>query len=119
MIEPFDQKVSVIITCYNQGSYLEKALNSVRQQNYTDIEVIVVDDGSTDDTRSIAKTFDEAQYYYQGNRGLSAARNAGIRRATGAAVCFLDADDWLLPGAIETNVNMLRKNPARLLGLSG
>lgn len=102
--------VSVIIPCYNHGAYLPEAFASIRQQEYPAIEVIVVDDGSTDNTREVTVRSAGVKYIYQRNQGLSAARNTGIRYAKGEMLVFLDADDWLLPGAIETNVRYLQQN---------
>ncbi len=91
--------VSAIIPAYNQGHYLGKAIQSVLGQTFTDFEIIVVDDGSTDDTRQVAAGFSDprVRYVYQQNAGLSAARNTGIRHAEGAFLTFLDSDDLFLP----------------------
>jgi glycosyltransferase involved in cell wall biosynthesis len=102
--------VSVIITCYNHGRYLQEAIESIKQQQYPAIEIIVVDDGSTDHTKEIAEKFTGVKYIYQENQGLSAARNTGIRNSNGVFLTFLDADDWFLPGAIKTNVGYLQQN---------
>ena len=103
--------ISVIIPCYNQSEYLPKAIESVLEQNYPFIEIIVIDDGSQDDTPKVAKSYPEIKYVYQENRGLAAARNTGINNATGNYLVFLDADDWLLPGGLQTNVELLISNP--------
>lgn len=91
--------VSVIIPAYNQGVYLEQAINSALEQTLPDLEVIVVDDGSTDDTAEVARRFSDerVRYIYQENRGLSGARNTGIRNSSGEWVTFLDSDDVNLP----------------------
>ena len=102
--------VSVIITTYNHGHFLHEAINSIRKQEYPAIEIVVVDDGSTDGTKEILQSFKEVQYIYQANQGLAAARNTGIRYSTGELLLFLDADDWLLPDAIGTNVDYLQQN---------
>lgn len=99
--------VSVIIPCYNHGSYLQEAFHSIWSQNYPTLEVIVVDDGSTDNTKEIAESAEGVMYIYQENQGLSAARNTGISHSKGEMLVFLDADDWLLPDAIHTNVRYL------------
>lgn len=87
--------VSVIIPCYNHAHYLPHAVRSVLSQTFTDWEAIIVDDGSTDNTREVATQFTDPRirYIYQENRGLSAARNTGIQAAQGAYLVFLDADD--------------------------
>jgi glycosyltransferase involved in cell wall biosynthesis len=103
--------ISVIIPCYNQSEYLPKAIESVLEQKYPFIEIVVIDDGSEDDTPKVAKSYQEIKYVYQENRGLAASRNTGIKNATGNYLVFLDADDWLLPGGLQTNVEFLISNP--------
>ena len=109
--------VSVIIPAYNQSRYLGQAIRSVLAQTYASFEIIVVDDGSTDDTRQVATGFADARvrYVHQLNRGLSAARNTGIRHARGELLTFLDSDDLFLEHKLATLVGALEKNPA--LGL--
>lgn len=102
--------VTVIIPCFNYGKYLPDAFESIRQQNYPNIEIIVVDDGSTDDTKEIVEKNGKAKYIYQTNQGLSAARNTGIKNSKGEFIIFLDADDILLPDAINTNLRYLKEN---------
>ncbi len=98
-------KVSVVIPCYNQANYLADSLRSVFAQTFQDFEVIVVDDGSTDDTAAAARLFPEVRYFKQAKQGLSAARNTGLRESTGEYLCFLDADDRLLPQALQAGVD--------------
>src|SRR5687767_1956410 len=86
--------VSVVVTCYNHGRFLADAIQSLIRQTYNKIEIIVVDDGSTDNTASVASSFPEVKYLHQPNAGLSAARNTGIHNSTGSFLVFLDADDW-------------------------
>ncbi|CAN5691467.1 glycosyltransferase [soil metagenome] len=100
--------VSVIIPSYNHGKYLPEAVKSIREQDYPRIEIIIVDDGSTDNTSDVVKTLPPVKYIYQQNRGLSAARNTGIKNSAGEMLVFLDADDWLLPGAIKVNIAKLQ-----------
>ncbi|WP_375416289.1 glycosyltransferase family 2 protein [uncultured Hymenobacter sp.] len=104
--------VSVIIPCYNHGAYLPEALASIQQQDYPAVEVIIIDDGSTDNTKQVAQHHSWVNYIYQNNHGLSAARNAGISHSRGAYLVFLDADDWLLPGALRANAHYLRLSPS-------
>lgn len=88
--------VSVIIPAYNNGRFIKSALESVFNQNYTEelLEVIVVDDGSTDNTREILKKYmDKIIYVYQENKGIASARNTGISYAKGEIITFLDSDD--------------------------
>lgn len=95
--------VSVIIPAYNQGRYLHQAIQSVLDQTYPDFEIVVVNDGSTDNTREVVHRFSDPRmcYVYQENQGLSAARNTGIRHATGAFLTYLDSDDLFLPRKLE------------------
>jgi glycosyltransferase involved in cell wall biosynthesis len=102
--------VSVVIPCYNSARYLAETLESVLAQTYARVEVIVVDDGSTDATPKIVQSY-PVQYLYQANRGISAARNTGVVHSRGKYVQFLDHDDRLLPGAIEVGVKFLEQQP--------
>src|SRR5690349_9034781 len=96
---------SVIVPCYNGGRYVATAVQSVFRQSYPRIEVVVVDDGSTDDSPAILAGFGEAiRYVRQTNQGLSAARNRGIKEARGELLAFLDADDVWLPSKLATQV---------------
>ncbi|KAA5544217.1 glycosyltransferase [Adhaeribacter rhizoryzae] len=108
---PEQPLVSVIIPCYNHAHFLSEAIESVLNQTYPFIEIIVVDDGSKDNTREVAQRYPEVTYIYKQNQGLSAARNTGIDQSKGAYLVFLDADDWLYLDAIETNVKYLQQNP--------
>lgn len=103
--------VTVVIPCYNHGHYLGTAIESVLQQSYREVEILVVDDGSSDETANVAQSYDGVRYLYQKNQGLSAARNTGIANSRGAYLVFLDADDWLYPEALATNLRYLQQNP--------
>ncbi len=104
--------VSVIIPTYNYGRYLGKALASCRDQTYQGLEIIVVDDGSTDDTRGVVERFGpDPVYIFQENQGVSRARNTGLDRARGELITFLDADDYLLPDSIAARVEILQSRP--------
>ncbi len=96
---------SIIIPCYNQGAWLADTIPSIQHQSFTDWEVIIVDDGSTDDTPSLADEWEKKDkriiVVHQLNGGLSAARNGGLEHATGKWLDFLDADDYLLPGCLQ------------------
>lgn len=102
--------ISVVITCYNQGVFLKEAIESAISQDYPEKEVIVVNDGSTDQTEPVAQQFKMVRYICQKNSGLSAARNTGVEQSKGEYIVFLDADDWLLPGALSTNLKYLEAN---------
>ncbi len=100
-------KVSVIIPVYNVKPYLERCVNSVLRQTYKDLEIILVDDGSTDGSSTLCDqitTIDQRiRVIHQKNQGVSAARNTGIREATGEYIIFMDSDDlWLLDDGLET-----------------
>lgn len=100
----------MVIPCYNHAHFLPKAIESVLRQTHANTEIVVVDDGSTDDTKAVASRYPQVRYVWQQNQGLSAARNTGIKHSTGDYLLFLDADDWLYPKGIETNVKHLQQN---------
>jgi glycosyltransferase involved in cell wall biosynthesis len=106
-------KVSVIIPTYNYGIYIDKSIDSVLSQTYTDFEIIVVDDGSTDNTKTIIETKyrDKVKYIYQENKGAPAARNRAARESKGEYLAFLDSDDSFFADNIEKKVAALEKNP--------
>ena len=106
-------QVSVIIPAYNQGHYLAEAIQSVLKQTFRDFEILVIDDGSTDNTAEITQGFSDQRvvYYYQPNKGLSAARNTGLRHARGEFISYLDSDDLFLPKKLEFLITALRQNP--------
>ncbi len=103
--------VSIVIPCYNQASYLVESIRSIDAGSRA-IEIIVVDDGSTDETSDVAASIPGVASIRQANQGLAAARNAGLTRSRGRYVIFLDADDRLLPGAIEHGARALDDRPA-------
>jgi len=104
--------VSVVIPAYNIEAYLARALDSVLAQTQPPDEIIVVDDGSTDQTAAVAQRYgSQVRYIYQENAGLSAARNTGIRNATCTWIALLDGDDEWLPDKLRLQVDLLRRNP--------
>jgi glycosyltransferase involved in cell wall biosynthesis len=104
--------VSVVVPVYNGGRFLTFALQSIFDQDYRPLEVIVVDDGSVDDSGNVARSFQEARYIYQSNQGASAARNAGVAAAQGELIAFLDADDiWTPDCKVSRQIDYLRKHP--------
>lgn len=106
------RKVSVIIPAYNMADLTVRTVESVLKQTYENIEVIVIDDGSTDNTRErLASYTDRIKYIYKENGGACSARNMGIRLATGDYIGLLDCDDMYLPHKIEKSVNYLEKHP--------
>ena len=100
--------VSIIVPIYNTERYLSKCLESIRTQTYLDVEVIMVDDGSTDGSKNVANGYAERdnrfRLFSQENAGVSAARNHGLDVAEGDYILFVDSDDWLEPNMIETLV---------------
>ncbi len=107
------QQVSVIIPTYNRAAYIVAALHSVFDQTFSDYEVIIVDDGSTDETESLLASFlDRVRYFRLPHCGLSAAvRNHGLTHATGEFIAFLDSDDLFRPNKLALQVAALRELP--------
>jgi len=99
--------VSVIIPCYKQAHFLPDAIESALAQTYPHVEVIVVDDGSPDDTAVVAARYPAVKYVRQSNQGLSLARNTGFRHSSGQYVVFLDSDDKLHADAVAVNLDIL------------
>ena len=107
-----DSLVSVIIPVYNGERYLAQAINSVLDQTYRPIEIIVVDDGSTDRSAEVARSFSETVHYYcQPNSGSGAARNEGVQRSHGSFIAFLDADDLWVKEKLSIQVALLEADP--------
>jgi glycosyltransferase involved in cell wall biosynthesis len=103
--------VSVVIPCYNQGRFLAQAIQSALNQEGARVEVIVINDGSFDDTEVVAQSFPQVIYRQQQRVGTAAARNAGIEISKGDFLLFLDADDMLQPGAIKIQLEYLSLRP--------
>jgi len=103
--------VSIIIPCFRQTHFLSSAIESVLAQTYGNFEIIVVDDGSPDDPTSTANRYPTVRCIRQKNLGRSAARNAGVRVSSGELLVLLDADDRLLPGALETGIRYMEAHP--------
>jgi glycosyltransferase involved in cell wall biosynthesis len=105
-------KISAVIPAYNAEKYIARSINSVLNQTCPVDEIIVVDDGSTDSTAEVIKSYGrKVRYIHQQNAGVSAARNTGIQAATCEWVAFLDADDEWLPEKIERQVENIKNNP--------
>jgi Glycosyl transferase family 2 len=104
--------VSVLIPSYNRGYIIGKSIESVLAQTYRPIEIVVVDDGSTDETRAVVAQFGPAiRYMYQANGGLAAARNTGLAAAQGEFIAFQDSDDLWLPWKLQVQVALMRRLP--------
>jgi glycosyltransferase involved in cell wall biosynthesis len=109
-----DPRVTTIIPTYNRAARVLEAIRSVLAQSYTDHEVVVVDDGSTDDTEAaIRREFGErVRYVYKQNGGVSAARNHGIEHAKGELIAFLDSDDQWMPDKLARQIDFLDRHPS-------
>lgn len=112
-------KISVIIPTYNRNELVLDAIDSVLEQTFQDFEIIIVDDGSTDNTQkhieSHQKKDERIKYVYQKNQGVSIARNTGLKAATGLYIAFLDSDDRFLPDKLQQQASILDNN--REIGL--
>jgi glycosyltransferase involved in cell wall biosynthesis len=108
--------VSVIIPTYNRGWVVQEAIDSVLDQDFSDYELIVVDDGSDDNTQEILEAYGKAiTVLQQSSKGVSAARNSGIAEASGRLIAFLDSDDLWLPGKLTTQVKFFRENAGAVI----
>lgn len=120
---PSTPTVSVIIPTYNYGQYITKAVDSVLNQTYSDYEIIIVDDGSTDDTALRLKEHLDRpgsiiSYHYQDNRGPAAARNRGIELSAGQYIAFCDSDDTWLPTKLAEQIGFLEGHPEHMMVFS-
>ena len=113
------EKISIIIPVYNNSEYLKQCLDSIKNQTYTDMEIICVDDGSTDGAGKIADDIAAADdrfiVIHQENHGESHARNTGLRLVTGDYVAFCDCDDWIEPDMYETLINKAKETDADMV----
>lgn len=108
-------KVSVIIPFWNSRKFLGQALSSVLDQNYENIEIIAIDDGSSDESKKIVSKFPCVKYYYQENAGACRARNLGLQVATGEYVKFLDSDDIFINDIIKKQVSLMNELDSRTI----
>lgn len=110
------QKVSIIVPVYNVEKYLEKCLNSLINQDYKNVEIILVDDGSTDTSGEICDKFEKIdsriKVIHKENNGVSSARNTGLKSANGDYICFVDADDYIMKDYVEYLYELLINNNA-------
>lgn len=112
-------KVSIIIPAYNASEYINDCLDSCIKQNHYNVEIIVIDDGSTDNTGDIVKSYSDRRikYIYKENGGSASARNSGIRNSSGDYIIFLDSDDLILPERITVHLESL-KNKEKIITYS-
>ena len=107
-----DPAVSVIIPTYNRGYCISESIDSVLAQTFTDYEILVVDDGSTDDTRERLRAYeDRVRYLWQPHGNAASARNEGLRHARGRYVAWLDSDDTWLPFKLDLQLRVLEQFP--------
>ena len=112
--------LSIIVPVYNVEEYIQKCINSILSQNYLDFELILIDDGSTDNSGKICDEFasenKKIKVIHQENGGLSNARNTGIKNAVGHYLWFIDSDDWIVGNAFSIIVQELKENNLEMLG---
>lgn len=110
--------ISVVVPIYNSEKYLKKCLESIGGQEYINLEVLLIDDGSADNSGAICAEFaeqdDRFKYFHQINAGVSAARNTGLANANGEYICFVDSDDWLNADHIKSLYDAITKSGADL-----
>ncbi|MFH1782835.1 MAG: glycosyltransferase family A protein [Candidatus Omnitrophota bacterium] len=112
--------ISVIIPTYNRSILLKRAIESVLDQAYKDLELLIIDDGSTDNTREYVESQatshrPQVRYFYQTNKGPSSARNLGIKKAQGSLIAFLDSDDWWDREKLAIQIEEMNKKPTFLI----
>ncbi|MDD5005486.1 MAG: glycosyltransferase [Candidatus Omnitrophica bacterium] len=109
-------QISVIIPTYNRAIFLKKAMDSVLNQSYQDFELIIVDDGSVDETKVMMKEYENrVKYIYQQNKGPASARNRGIKEAKADFVAFLDSDDWWAKDKLKVQLKAMQDSPDYLI----
>lgn len=117
-----DEMISVVVPVYNVESYLARCVDSILNQTYKSLEIILIDDGATDKSREICDAYgetypDKVKAIHQKNTGLSGARNAGLSNAHGKYITFIDSDDWIEPDMIETMYRNLKSKHAQISGI--
>ncbi len=104
-------RVSVLMPAYNAGRYIGAAIESILAQTYKDFEIIVVDDGSSDETGAVASSYPGVRYFKEPHRGISPTRNSALEKAQGELIAFLDADDLWTPDKLALQVEYLDSHP--------
>ncbi len=106
-------KISIVVPIYNAEKYLDRCIQSILNQSYKDLEIILIDDGSTDSSNKICNNYQKRdnriKFISQKNEGVSAARNRGISEATGEFIGFVDSDDYIQPNMYETLYGLINK----------
>jgi glycosyltransferase involved in cell wall biosynthesis len=112
-------KISIVIPIYNMQNFLKRCLDSVLQNEYNNLEIILINDGSTDDSEAICFSYKDKDprfvYIKKENGGLSFARNVGLDNATGDFIVFLDSDDWLAPNALDVLIKTAQETNAKII----
>ncbi len=103
--------ISVMMPTYNNGKYIKQAIDSIYAQNYNNIEIIVIDDGSTDNTKEILQQYKNIKYFYMEHKGISFARNKALECAKGEYIAFCDSDDYWLPNKLKTQIEYFEEHP--------
>ncbi len=103
--------ISVMMPTYNNGKYIKQAIDSIYAQEYDNIEIIVVDDGSTDNTKEILKQYKDIKYIYTEHKGISFARNVALEHSKGEYMAFCDSDDYWLPNKLNTQIKYFKEHP--------
>lgn len=106
-----DPLISVIVVTYNRAHYIQEALDSIRRQTFKDYEIIVVDDGSTDNTKEVLESYKDIRYIYQEHAGISQARNTAVRAAKGKWIATLDSDDLWKEEKLQKQIDYLAIHP--------
>ena len=103
--------ISVMMPTYNNAKYIKQAIESIYAQNYDNMEIIVVDDGSTDNTKEILKQYKNIKYFYMEHKGISFARNVALKNSKGEYIAFLDSDDYWLPDKLNIQMQYFQEHP--------
>lgn len=103
--------ISVIMATYNRSNYIKDAIDSIKRQTFQDYEILVVDDGSTDNTKAILKKYEGIRYIYLDHVGIAGARNTAVKAAKGKWIAFCDSDDYWAEDKLQKQVNYLQAHP--------